>query len=100
MKNMERGGVDTEQFGNVQESERYVMHLSGTKNYQWGVQFICAIWVLMQFGPKSGEGSSYTPFKLPKLWIQPPRIYFAQGRIHCTPIGIFLYTSLAGFGPK
>ena len=27
---MERGG-DIEQFGNVQESERYVIHVSGTK---------------------------------------------------------------------
>ena len=27
-------------------------------------------------GPKTGSGSSYTPFKSPALWIQPPRIYF------------------------
>ena len=31
VKNMERGG-DTEQFGDVQESERYVIHVSCTKN--------------------------------------------------------------------
>ena len=30
MKNIE-GGRDTEQFRNVQESERYVIHVSGTK---------------------------------------------------------------------
>ena len=32
MKNMEKGG-DTGQFGNVQESERYVIPVSGTKTY-------------------------------------------------------------------
>ena len=26
-----KGGGDTEQFGNVQESERYAIHVSGTK---------------------------------------------------------------------
>ena len=41
------------------------------------------------FGPKTGEGSSYSPFKSPKLWIQPSRILFVP--LH-HPINI--YTAL------
>jgi len=29
-----KGGGDTEQFGNVQESERYEIHVSGTKKHK------------------------------------------------------------------
>ena len=29
-----KGRAETEQFGNVQESERYVIHVSGTKKLQ------------------------------------------------------------------
>ena len=36
-------------------------------------------------GPKTGSGSSYTPFKLPALWIQPPRIHFVPGHINYLP---------------
>ena len=34
----------------------------------------CSLYVLVK-----------SPFKLPKLWKQPPRINFVQGHINCTP---------------
>jgi len=33
MTEYEMGGGDSEQFGNVQESERYIINVSGTKNF-------------------------------------------------------------------
>jgi len=36
-------------------------------------------------GPKTGSGSSYTPFNWPALWIQPPQIYFVPRLRYYTP---------------